>query len=258
MMSFKSRSAAVALASFIALTACTALTPSASHAARRKSKSLPIASRLKRKATTSRSLTMPKVVGRLGVVSQDESPIYSSPGQKPLYSLVGRETYLVLVGQRDDYYAVLMADGRYGWIKKPRVSLLNYDVVNGKTGDPGTDFGNKVVQDSFKYLGLPYIWGGYSTSGTDCSGFVKAVFAQNGVSLPRVARDQARVGQEVSPSDLRPGDRVYFSFKGRYIDHTGLYIGNGYFIHNSTNNKRVAVDLLTSRTYWRKLVSCRR
>ncbi|MBW3622376.1 MAG: C40 family peptidase, partial [Armatimonadetes bacterium] len=201
---------------------------------------------------------VPKPVGRLGVVTQDESPIYSSPGQKPLYSLVANETYLVLVGQRDDYYAVLMADGRYGWIKKARVDLLNYDVVTGQTGDPGLDFGNKVVQDSFKYLGLPYIWGGYSTAGTDCSGFIKAIFAQNGMSLPRVARDQARVGQEVAPSNLRPGDRLYFSFKGQYIDHTGLYIGNGYFIHNSIGNKRVAVDLLTSRKYWSKLVSCRR
>jgi cell wall-associated NlpC family hydrolase len=192
------------------------------------------------------------------MVTQDESPIYSQPGQKPLYSLVSQETYLVLVGQRDDYYAVLMADGRYGWIKKARVSLLNYDVVSGKTGDPGTDFGNKLVQDAFKYLGLPYIWGGYSTTGTDCSGFIKAVFAQNGIELPRVARDQAKLGQEVSPSDLRPGDRVYFSFKGQYIDHTGMYIGNGYFIHNSISNGKVAVDMLTSHRYWSKLVACRR
>jgi cell wall-associated NlpC family hydrolase len=208
--------------------------------------------------STSRKLTVPATVGRLGQVIQDNSPIYSKPGRKPLYSTVPRETYLILVGQRDDHYAVLMVDGRYGWVAKSRVELLNYDVTSGNTGDPNWDFGNKIVQDSFKYLGLPYVWGGYSTGGTDCSGFVKAVYAQNGVRLPRVARDQANVGQEVVPSDLRPGDRLYFSFKGQYIDHTGIYIGNGYFIHNSITNKRVAVDLLTSRRFWSKLISCRR
>jgi cell wall-associated NlpC family hydrolase len=228
-----------------------------SSQAKSRSRPLPTAHR-SRARTTSRALTAPRNVGRLGQVVRNDSPIYSSPGKKPLYSIIPTDTYLVLVGQRDDWYAVLMADGRYGWIAKSRVSLLNYDVVSGKTGNAGVDFGNKVVQDAFKYLGLPYVWGGYSTSGTDCSGFIKAVFAQNGISLPRVARDQAKVGKDVPTSELRPGDRVYFCFKGQYIDHTGMYIGNGYFIHNSISNGRVAVDLLTSHKYWSHLVSCRR
>jgi hypothetical protein len=231
-----------------------ALTAPAS-AAKKKSHSF---GRLRRSASTSRSLQVPRSVGRLGQVVMDNTSIYSSPGKKPVYSIIQRETYLVLVGQRDGWYAVLMADGRYGWISKSRVNLLNYDVVSGKTGDPGIDFGNKVVQDAFKYLGLPYVWGGYSTSGTDCSGFIKAVFARNGVNLPRVARDQAKVGRDVPTSDLRPGDRLYFSFKGQYIDHTGMYIGNGYFIHNSISNGRVAVDQLVGTRYWTHLICCRR
>ena len=251
------KSSRLLIASFIALATFSALSafiaPEAEARSRRTSRSHRV-----RKTSRTLQVTAPKNVGRLGQVVRDDSPIYSAPNKKPLYSVVPKETYLVLVGQRDGYYAVLMADGRYGWVAQSRVELLNYDVVTGKTGHAGIDFGNQVVQDAFQYLGLRYVWGGYSTAGTDCSGFIKAIFAKNGVALPRVARDQAKVGQAVSTSDLRPGDRLYFSFKGQYIDHTGLYIGNGYFIHNSINHGRVAVDLLTSPRYWSKLINCRR
>jgi cell wall-associated NlpC family hydrolase len=215
-------------------------------------------SRNVRAPLASRSLTAPRSVGRLGQTTLDNSPIYSSPGKKPIYSIIPRDTYLVLIGQHGDWYAVLMADGRYGWIAKSKVNLLNYEVKAGKSGNAEWDRGEKIVQDAFKYLGLPYVWGGYSTKGTDCSGFIKAVFAQNGIALPRVARDQAKLGADVKAADLRPGDRVYFSFKGQYIDHTGLYIGNGYFIHNSITNGRVAVDRLTANKWWSHIICFRR
>ncbi len=242
------------------LAALSALTPAPSfaksRAAHKSARSLP--SRLGRARATSRSLTPQRNVGRLGRVTRDKTSISAAPDSKPLYSIVPSDTYLVLAGQRGDHYAVLMVDGRYGWVRKANVELLNYDVVTGRTGNPGVDSGNQLVQDAFKYLGLPYVWGGYSTTGTDCSGFIKAVYAQNGVNLPRVAREQAKIGQDVPPNQLQPGDRVYFSFKGKYIDHTGMYIGNGYFIHNSISNGRVAVDQLTTTKYWRRLVCARR
>jgi cell wall-associated NlpC family hydrolase len=116
-----------------------------------------------------------------------------------------------------------------------------------------------LLQEAFTYMGVPYVWGGVTRSGLDCSGFVGNVFRSQGVSLPRVAADQSKVGQLVNWADLAPGDRLYFDMgrKGR-ISHTGLYIGNGYFIHASTNHHRVDVDPLNKPNYLKALVCARR
>jgi len=116
-----------------------------------------------------------------------------------------------------------------------------------------------LLQEAFTYLGIPYVWGGETRRGLDCSAFVRSVFSSQGVSLPRVAADQSRVGTIVDWRDLQAGDRLYFDMgsKGR-ISHTGIYLGNGYFIHASTNHMRVDVDSVFRSNYYRSLVCARR
>ncbi len=89
-----------------------------------------------------------------------------------------------------------------------------------------------LVETAKSWLGVPYVWGGTSRKGVDCSGFVQAVFRAQGIDLPRVAKDQARVGRPVSPADAQPGDLVAFdNSKARAgIDHIGLYLGDGKWI----------------------------
>jgi peptidoglycan DL-endopeptidase CwlO len=84
-----------------------------------------------------------------------------------------------------------------------------------------------VVGIAMHYLGTPYVWGGASPSGFDCSGFVMYVFAQIGVSLPHSSYAQYGYGSPVSRGDLQPGDLVFFDGLG----HVGIYIGGGSFIH---------------------------
>src|SRR5581483_1429027 len=84
-----------------------------------------------------------------------------------------------------------------------------------------------VVGIAMQYLGVPYVWGGASPSGFDCSGFVLYVYAQIGVSLPHSAASQYNYGVPVSRDQLEPGDLVFFDGLG----HNGIYIGNGQFIH---------------------------
>ena len=81
-----------------------------------------------------------------------------------------------------------------------------------------------------QYLGVPYVWGGTSPSGFDCSGLVQYVCRQNGISVPRVAASQRGAGTYVSRENLQPGDLVFFS-NGGGISHVGIYVGNGNMIH---------------------------
>ena len=161
--------------------------------------------------------------------------------------------------EKGDWYGVLMIDMSAGWIRKDAVKLLDYDLVAArKTPAGGNAPGASVVQAALKYVGVPYVWGGNSWNGLDCSGFVKAVYGNFGVDLPRVSKDQANVGLPVSSGDLQAGDRLYFACSGPEVDHTGIYIGSGLFIHASSRRGGVAVDNLASGFFARTFTGARR
>ena len=106
-----------------------------------------------------------------------------------------------------------------------------------------------VVGIAMRYLGVPYVWGGASPSGFDCSGLVMYVYAQVGTSLPHNAAMQYGYGSPVSRAQLAPGDLVFFSGLG----HVGIYIGGGQFIH-APHTRRRRQDLQPERLVVRKLV----
>jgi cell wall-associated NlpC family hydrolase len=108
-------------------------------------------------------------------------------------------------------------------------------------------------------MGVPYVWAGNTRSGLDCSAFTKNVFSTIGVDLPRHSGHQIQVGRTITDTgNLIAGDRLYFAMKGgSTITHTGIYIGEGFFIHASSNHKCVDVDPLF-KSYVNKLVAIRR
>jgi cell wall-associated NlpC family hydrolase len=111
-----------------------------------------------------------------------------------------------------------------------------------------------VVGIAMQYLGVPYVWGGASPSGFDCSGFAMYVYAKVGVSLPHHAASQYGMGAPVSKDQLQPGDLVFFNGLG----HMGIYIGGGQFIHAPHSGDVVKISSLSDSWYARTWVGARR
>lgn len=119
--------------------------------------------------------------------------------------------------------------------------------------------GEMVVETAKKYIGTPYAYGGMSPSGFDCSGFVKYIYSQYDVDLYRTAAGQSNNGYVISKDELRPGDLVFFAtdYSGR-ISHSGIYVGDGNFIHSPKPGQRVEIITMSSGYYASTYVCARR
>ena len=108
-----------------------------------------------------------------------------------------------------------------------------------------------LLNTAREFLGIPYVWGGVGGGGYDCSGFVNKVYAENGYDLPRVSRDQFKVGVKTGRYDLLPGDLIFFVSKpgDSRISHVAIYAGDDEFIHAARGKGRVTFDRLSARYY---------
>lgn len=141
---------------------------------------------------------------------------------------------LKIMGEDSDFYLVNYPDGRVSYIKKDEAKLFNdwYSALspNGET----------ILKTAYRFMGIPYLWGGTSTKGVDCSGFTKTVYFLNGIVLQRDASQQVNNGELVDTKDgwqnLQAGDLLFFGRKAdenrkERITHVAIYIGDGDFIH---------------------------
>ena len=125
-------------------------------------------------------------------------------------------------------------------------ALLGRDMPDVSRGS--NVIARRIVQSSMQYIGVPYVFGGTTPSGFDCSGYVRYVFAQAGISLPRMADEQYYFGKPISTTDLRAGDLVFFSTYTYGPSHVGIYLGDGNFI-NASSSRGVVIDSL-GNSYW--------
>jgi cell wall-associated NlpC family hydrolase len=115
--------------------------------------------------------------------------------------------------------------------------------------EPSSASGYAVSGTALSLRGAPYRDGGIDPSGFDCSGFVRYVYEQHGVAIPRQVRDQYRVGTDVDRNELQPGDLVFFSTVAPGASHVGIVIGGDQFVHAPSERGVVRVESLSSQ-YW--------
>lgn len=141
----------------------------------------------------------------------------------------------------ENYYSknfikIILPDKREGFVKK--TEFENFDIFIIKNSDISSE---NLVSTAKQFMGIPYLWGGTSVKGLDCSGFTKTVFFLNGLIIPRDASQQVLAGDKVELdgyfSKIKPGDLLFFGSKrtdnSDRITHVGMYLGNGKFIHES-------------------------
>jgi NlpC/P60 family len=119
--------------------------------------------------------------------------------------------------------------------------------------------GKAALDVALHYMGTPYQWGGSSPqSGFDCSGLVQYAYAQEGITLPRVAVDQFHVGIPVARDDLQPGDAVFFADTSGYVHHVGLYVGDGRFVNAPQTGEDVKISSLSDPYFAAQYAGARR
>ncbi|MSO56470.1 MAG: NlpC/P60 family protein [Acidobacteria bacterium] len=118
--------------------------------------------------------------------------------------------------------------------------------------------GRAVAEFALGFRGVPYRDGGVDPAGFDCSGLVQYVFAQYGVGVPRVVEQQYRVGDKIRPSNIKPGDLLFFSTKGPGASHVAIAIGEGRFVHAPNSTGVVRVEALASAYWGSRYIGARR
>ena len=180
--------------------------------------------------------------------------VYESPSDKAatLCDLVGGDM-LRIAGQagndgkkgrslKGKWTQVLLPSGRSGWVESSQLRIhkgfTSIAKGEGNADSISDEVMERIIAQAFKLKGVPYLWGGMTPKGVDCSGLVRWSCLMNGILLPRNASQMVYCGDEVSLDSLQRGDLIFFgtpatSEKPRRVTHVGIYIGNGRIIHSS-------------------------
>lgn len=152
---------------------------------------------------------------------------------------------LEFLNEQNEYYAVKYPDGRIGYVSK-KESLPYAQWITAM--NPSVE---SLVETSKSLMGVPYLWGGTSTKGMDCSGFTKTIYFLNGMVIPRDASQQVHTGKQIDENqnfeNLEKGDLLFFGRKAtdstkEKVVHVGMWIGNNEFIHASEQVRVSSID----------------
>jgi hypothetical protein len=144
-------------------------------------------------------------------------------------------------------------------IKKP-YQYPNYDIIKPKVTCEPNRYNIQALLGF--YLDKPYVWAEEGPDAFDCSGLTYNIYGQMGIEIPRVAREQAKVGKTVHFKDLHEGDLIFFGSTNRRskkINHVGIYLGDGWFAHASSKDRKVTVTHFEEEPkYMKRMKLCKR
>jgi hypothetical protein len=169
--------------------------------------------------------------------------IYIRPSDKAetLCDLVGGNI-LRFVGKKGKWTQVMLPSGKTGYVQskflKKHEGFRSIAMGEGSAESISPETTEAIIAQAEKLLGVPYLWGGMSAKGVDCSGLVRISHIMNGILLPRNASQQIKCGERVPLDQLQRGDLVYFGTpatddKPMRVTHVGIYLGNNKIIHSS-------------------------
>jgi cell wall-associated NlpC family hydrolase len=169
---------------------------------------------------------------------------------------LSKGTVVKVTGLSNGWNTVTLSNGKKGWIRSDLLSKTSASI--SRNGDDSS-LGTRIVDYAKSFLGTKYVYGANGPSSFDCSGFTSYVYRHFGYSIERTAAGQSGNGVYVSKSNLQPGDLIMFNANGSgHINHVGMYIGNGQFIHASTGAMCVTINDLSKETYVVRYVTSRR
>lgn len=162
--------------------------------------------------------------------------------------IVGAVTYRILTGKTLKKTPTAAKKTASAPAKGKQPIGIDDSVVQWNSAGPVTKMVKDITEEAKRYVGVPYRFGGTTPKGFDCSGFIQYVFQRKGIRLPRSADEQYFSGKKISVNSLKPGDLVFFNTYAEGISHSGLYLGDGYFI-SATTSRGVAVATMKNG-YW--------
>lgn len=171
-------------------------------------------------------------------------------------ALVAPQTQLAVTARSAAWYEVQLPGGDTGWARQDDLSGAP---VTRPPVKAHLATGDLIVHEAMQYLGTRYVWGGVSSTGLDCSGFIYIVFSAFAPDLLRLSSyDYFRMGTAIEQAELRPGDLVFFTTYAPGPSHVGIYLGERKFIHASTTGRNVAIASLDEEYYVTRYVGARR
>lgn len=194
-----------------------------------------------------------QIVKKLATVSADGLKVRKTPSlEGEVVNLVAYGEELEVVEELDGWVKIRY-DGEDAYVSAEFVTVdqklkTALNMTEFLYGEGVSDVRVELCEYAKQFRGNPYVWGGTSlTKGADCSGFVLSIYAKYGIYLPHSSRAQATMGTQVSMSEAKPGDLVFYS-KGGRINHVAIYIGGGQVIHASSPKTGIRITSAYYRT----------
>ena len=147
-----------------------------------------------------------------------------------------------------------------GCAQKKPYHYPNYEIIKPETTCKPNR--NNIQELLISYLGKPYVWAEEGPNAFDCSGLTYNIYGSMGIEIPRVAREQAKMGKPIAFQNLHYGDLIFFGStnkRSKYINHVGIYLGDGWFAHASSSNRKVMVSHFEKEPrYLKRMKLCKR